>query len=129
MKKLTAILLSITMTSAIAYENGDVVLTNTNLADLNTNDVIQFELHTNNEGLVQTKSLSANSPLNQQVLTHWSFSDQTTYFDVWIRNLSRGQLDYVSCNLERINYDHHAVMMIDGYSDGKTVGCRIRNQR
>lgn len=125
MKVLSTFLLSFIIPVAIAYENGDVILTNSNLSNLNNHDAIQFELRTNGAGLVHTKVLTATPPSNQHVLTKWDFSDQTTYFDVYIRNLSKGQLDYLPCGLEHINYQRDSIITIDGYRDGKIIGCKM----
>jgi hypothetical protein len=113
--------------ACLAGNPGDVTLVNNNQATLGSQDELQFQLVTNGNGLVTSGALSASPPNNTQTLDHWSFSDQTQGFTIYVRDISLKQAEYIPCS-QYISYSPTlAAMTVYGYSDGTITECKIQS--
>ena len=100
------------LANCFGAEWGSVILINENESALQIEDCLQFQLLTNGNGLVNTEPVFAAFPNNQVILDTWDFSDQTQYFSIYVRNISKSQLDYRPCTHEIIPYDHKQPLKI-----------------
>ena len=113
--------------ACLAGNPGDVTLVNNNRLALGSNDVLQFQLLTNGDGLVTTGALPASPPDNRQTLSHWDFSDQTINFTIYVRDVSKNQTDYTPCS-SNMPYNHtQTPITVYGTSDGVTATCKIQS--
>lgn len=122
MQKILTTVLIILFSSAIHADNGDIIFTNTNHSQLGINDSIQFQLITNDNGLVTSAVLKAD---DSETLTHWRFSDTTESFVVYIRDASKKQMNYTRCSSMMSYQKTRLPIQVEGWSDGHREGCLV----
>lgn len=111
-------------TNNVFAATGNVVLQNDNQLRLANNDSVQFQLLTNANGLINSAVLPASSPDNIQVLSKWSFPDQTNSFTIYIRNVSQNGA-YVQCTGPVTYSTTHVPINVHGWSDGVKFHCEL----
>lgn len=111
--------------NCFALSSGDVVVENINQQILNTQDILQFQLITNGDGLVTSSTLNTTSPNNMETFSKWRFSDQTRQFVVYLRNVSQHQRSFIPCTSTIFYNTEQIPLWIKGWSDGKNAYCQL----